>query len=76
MIRPSNARRQLDREATSPTLEEGLTETAILFDRVLELGKTAVEDVLEAGRGVDAEGFGAEALRTLQLGLRSVGYLN
>jgi ribonucleotide reductase beta subunit family protein with ferritin-like domain len=72
------AREQMyvDPHATSGALEEVLTETATLFDRVLELGKTSLEDVLEAGYGVDAEGFGAEVLRTLQLRLRSIGYLN
>lgn len=68
-------RMQLDRERTSDALDDVLTETAGLFDRVLELGKASVEDVLAAGYGVDAERFGAEVLRTLAVRLRSIGYL-
>jgi ribonucleotide reductase beta subunit family protein with ferritin-like domain len=68
-------RMQLDREATASALDDVLAETAIIFDRVLELGKASVEDVLEAGYGVDAERFGAEVLRTLEARLRSIGYL-
>jgi ribonucleotide reductase beta subunit family protein with ferritin-like domain len=65
-----------DRETTLGALEEVLTETATLFDRVLALGQASLEDVLQAGYGVDAERFGDEVLRTLQLRLRSIGYLN
>jgi ribonucleotide reductase beta subunit family protein with ferritin-like domain len=68
-------RMRLDREATSATLDEVLIETAELFNQVLELGKESVEDELAAGYGVDAEGFGAGVLQTLQVRLRSIGYL-
>lgn len=61
---------------TKVVVGEALEEFGQLAAQGLELGKAGLEDVLEDGYGVDAEAFHAEAMRLLQLRLRSIGYLD
>ena len=61
-------------EETRAAVGDGLNEFARLSAEGLELGRAGLQDVLEGGYGVDADTFHAEAMRLLQLRLRSIGY--
>ena len=56
-------------------MTEILDQFAELAVRGLELGKAGLEDVLADGYGVDSDAFHDEAMRLLQVRLRSIGYL-
>jgi ribonucleoside-diphosphate reductase beta chain len=64
-----------DREETVDAINEILDQFAELAVRGLELGKAGLEDVLADGYGVDSDAFHDEAMRLLQIRLRSIGYL-
>ena len=64
-----------DREGTVDAVTEILDQFAELAVRGLELGKAGLEDVLADGYGVDSDAFHDEAMRLLQVRLRSIGYL-
>ena len=72
----SYARRRVaeDGERARAAIDDCLEQFGQLAAQGLELGKAGLEDVLATGYGVDAEAFHAEAMRLLQLRLRSIGY--
>jgi hypothetical protein len=63
-----------DRERSLSAITEVLDQFANLAAKGLELGR-GLEDRLMSGYGVDSGAFHAEAMRLLQLRLRSIGYL-
>jgi ribonucleotide reductase beta subunit family protein with ferritin-like domain len=72
----ARARMAKDEDASRAAIDDVLEEFGTLAAQGLELGKAGLEDVLATGYGVDAEAFHAEAMRLLQLRLRSIGYLD
>ncbi|MDQ4029585.1 MAG: hypothetical protein M3168_00945 [Actinomycetota bacterium] len=72
----SYARRRLaqDAERARAAIDDCLEEFGLLAAQGLELGRAGLEDVLASGYGANAEAFHAEAMRLLQLRLRSIGY--
>lgn len=73
----SYARRRMndDRERTVAAVTEVLDEFGELAEQSLTIAQRGMEDLLAHGYGVDAEAFHREAMRLLQLRLRSIGYL-
>jgi ribonucleotide reductase beta subunit family protein with ferritin-like domain len=72
----SYARQRLadDGEGARAAIDDCLEQFGQLAAQGLELGKAGLEDVLATGYGADADAFHAEAMRLLQLRLRSIGY--
>jgi ribonucleotide reductase beta subunit family protein with ferritin-like domain len=72
----SYARQRLadDGERARAAIDDCLEQFGQLAAQGLELGKAGLEDVLATGYGADADAFHAEAMRLLQLRLRSIGY--
>jgi ribonucleotide reductase beta subunit family protein with ferritin-like domain len=72
----SYARRRVaeDGERARAAIDDCLEQFGQLAAQGLELGKAGLEDVLATGYGADAEAFHGEAMRLLQLRLRSIGY--
>ena len=74
----SYARRRMNenREEAVEAITEVLDDFASLAARGLEIGKAELEGILSDGYGVDADAFHAEAMRLLQIRLKSIGYLD
>jgi ribonucleotide reductase beta subunit family protein with ferritin-like domain len=64
-----------DPDGARAVVAEALAEFGELAAQGLELGRAGLEDVLQDGYGVDATAFHAEAMRLLQLRLRSIGFV-
>jgi ribonucleotide reductase beta subunit family protein with ferritin-like domain len=64
------------RDETIAAVTEVLDDFAGLAARGLEIGKAELEGILSDGYGVDADAFHAEAMRLLQIRLKSIGYLD
>jgi ribonucleotide reductase beta subunit family protein with ferritin-like domain len=70
----ARSRLAADRERSLAAVTAVLDEFAGLAATGLELGR-GLEDRLQSGYGVDSSAFHAEAMRLLQVRLRSIGYL-
>lgn len=65
-----------DRERALEAITEVLEDFAALAERGLALGRSGMEELVRGGYGVDSDAFYAEAMRLLQVRLRSIGYLD
>jgi ribonucleotide reductase beta subunit family protein with ferritin-like domain len=64
-----------DREHTLAVVGEVVDDFATAASELLETANEAMGSLVEAGYGVEPAGFYAEAMRLLQLRLRSIGFL-